>query len=188
MKLKTWLAIVALALLGSAGVRATPIVYSGTLALGLPVTGSTTGFSYFLDEGANVNFWRVFLTAGEVIGISATRLNQNLNPAFDFYSGITSADTSAFVDGTSWGGMTLLASLMDNVPAPSPGTGPGGDPLLSRFIVPSTGVYTVAVGGFLSSDDGSYPYRLEAAIVPTPGTVPLLLVGLLGLIFTRRQF
>jgi hypothetical protein len=185
MKLKTLLAIVALALLGSGGVRAAPIVYDGTLALGVPVTGSTTGFSYFLDDGANVNFWRVFLTAGEVVSISATRLNQNLNPAFDFYLGTTSADTSAFVDGTSWGGLTLLASVMDNVPAPAPGTGPGGDPFLSDFVARTTGFYTVAVGGFLSSDDGPYPYRIE--IVPTPGTVPLLLVGLVGLIFTRRR-
>jgi hypothetical protein len=185
MKLKTLLAIAALALLGSAGVRAAPIVYSGTLTLGVPAAGSTTGFSYFLDEGANVNFWKIFLTAGEVINISATRLNQNLNPAFDLYSGITSADTSEFVDGTSWGGMTLLDSAIDDVPPPSPGTGPGGDPLLSDFVAPTTGFYTVAVGGFLSSDDGLYPYRIEA--VPTPATVPLLLVGLFGLICTRRQ-
>lgn len=186
MKLKTLLAIVALALLGSAGVRAAPVVYDGTLGLGVPVAGSTTGFSYFLDEGANINFWEIALTKGEVISISATRLNQNLNPAFDFYSGITTADTSAFVDGTSWGGMTLLASAIDDVPPPSPGTGPGGDPFLYHFVVPTTGLYTVAVGGFLSSDDGFYPYRLQA--IPTPATVPLLLIGLLGLIWTRRQF
>jgi len=159
---------------------ASVLVLGGTLTLGAPVTGSVGGFSYFLDDGPNVDFWRILLNAGQSYSIRGTRLNNNLDPAFDLYFGVTTADVSQFVDQTSWGGLTLVASADDEVANP----GPGGDPLLT-FVAPSTGLYTVAIGGFGSTDAGQYPYSLAA--VPIPGTALLLVPGLVGLGFTRRR-
>lgn len=180
MKLKTLFAIAVLAAMGSTGARAAPVAYEGTLTLGAAVTGSVGGFSYFLDDGPNVDFWRILLNAGQSYSIRGTRLNNNLDPAFDLYFGVTTADTSEFIDQTSWGGLTLIASADDEVANP----GPGGDPLLT-FVAPSTGLYTVAIGGFNSTDAGQYPYSLAA--VPVPGTALLLLPGLIGLRLTRRR-
>lgn len=168
-------------------VNAAPIAYEGVLVPGVPDTGSVGGFSWFLETGAQVDFWRFSGVAGEVVTLSVNRLNGNLDPALSLYSGITSADTSLFSASGNWGGLTFIGSLDDEHPAfLTPG--PGGDPF-GTFVLSSSGNYTVAIGGSTSTDAGSYPYRVTltaVAPVPEPETWVTLALGLAVLGYLRR--
>ena len=187
MRIRTLLTSAALAA-ACATAWSAPVAYEGVLVPALPVSGSVGGFSWFLSEGSQVDYWHFNGTAGQTVTFTVNRLNGNLDPALSFYSGSTSADTSAFVAGANWGGLTFLASLDDEHPAfVTPG--PGGDPFGS-FVLPSTGAYTVVVGGSDSTDAGAYPYRLSVAVaapVPEPSVVAMFAVGLAGVGWLRRR-
>ena len=177
-----------LAAFGWSGVQAAPVTYEGTLTAGAPVTGSVGGFSWFLEQGAGVDFWRFSGNAGSQVTLQGLRLNANLDLALSLYAGTTTADTSLFRATSSWSGLTFLASADDEIARPSR----NGDPLLANFTLPSTGTFTVAIGGALSSDAGQYPYQLTlnpaaAAPVPAPATAWLVLLGLAGGIGLRRR-
>jgi len=168
---------------------AAPVAYEGVLVPSVPDTGSVGGFSWFLETGPLVDFWRFSGVAGQTLTFDVSRLTGNLDPALSFYSGITSADTSLFKASSSWGGLTFIGSLDDeHSPALTPG--PGGDPFGS-FVLPTTGNYTIAIGGFDSTDAGSYPYRvtLTTAVtaVPEPSTWAMFTLGLAGLGYLRRR-
>ena len=171
-------------------VGAAPVVYEGVLVPSVPDTGSVGGFSWFLEAGPLVDFWRFAGVAGQTVTFNVSRLNGNLDPALSFYSGITSADTSLFKASSSWGGLTFIGSLDDeHSPALTPG--PGGDPFGS-FVLPTTGNYTIAIGGYDSTDAGSYPYRVTlttsaVAAIPEPSTWAMFTLGLAGLGYLRRR-
>ena len=178
--------------LGAAAVvaSAAPIAYEGVLVPSVPETGSVGGFSWFLETAALVDFWRFAGVAGQTVTFNVNRLNGNLDPALSFYSGVTSADASLFRASSSWGGLTFIGSLDDERP-PALTPGPGGDPFGS-FVLPTTGNYTVAIGGFDSTDAGSYPYRVTmtataVAAVPEPSTWAMFTIGLAGLGYLRRR-
>lgn len=165
--------------------HAAEIVYSGDLSTSAaaPSTGTVGGFGWFLDDGARVNFWRVFATAGEQITLIGNRLSPNLDLALSVYQGTTTADASAFRSDASWGGMTYLLSLDDEA-APAVG-GAFGDPY-GVFTATVTGYYTVAIGGGSGSTDaGFYAYNLQA--VPEPSAAVLLALGLGGVLAARRR-
>jgi len=168
---------------------AAPVAYEGVLVPSVPVTGSVGGFSYFLETGASVDFWRFAGVAGQTVTFDVARLNGNLDPAMSFYSGTTTADTSLFRSSADWGGLTFLGSLDDEHP-PALSPGPDGDPFGS-FVLPGTGNYTVAIGGSDSTDAGSYPYRLTmtsaVAAVPEPSTWAMFTIGVAGLGYLRRR-
>ena len=168
---------------------AAPIVYEGVLVPSVPATGSVGGFGWFLETAGLVDFWRFAGVAGQTVTFDVARLNGNLDPALSFYSGTTSADTSLFRSGSSWGGLTFLGSL-DDEHSPALIPGPGGDPFGS-FVLPTTGNYTIAIGGFDSTDAGSYPYRVTlttaVAAVPEPSTWAMFSLGLAGLGYLRRR-
>jgi hypothetical protein len=168
---------------------AVPVAYKGVLVSSISDTGSVGGFSWFLETGGSVDFWRFAGAAGQTVTLNVSRLNGNLDPALSLYSGITSADTSLFSASGNWGGLTFLGSLDDEKPAALT-PGPNGDPFGS-FVLPSTGNYTVAIGGSESTDAGSYPYRvtLTAAVaaVPEPSTWAMLTFGMAGLGYLRRR-
>jgi hypothetical protein len=168
---------------------AAPVAYEGVLVPSVPDTGSVGGFSWFLETGSLVDFWRFAGVAGETMTLDVSRLNGNLDPALSFYSGVTSADTSLFSASGNWGGLTFIGSL-DDEHAAALTPGPGGDPFGS-FVLPSTGSYTVAIGGSNSTDAGSYPYRVTlttaVAAVPEPSTWAMFTIGLAGLGYLRRR-
>ena len=102
------------------------------------------------------------------------------------YLGATTADNSLFLHDSSFGGITFLGIGDDEV-APPGNRGPFGDPALV-IELPATGVYTIAIGGSDSDADpaGGLQYRLSVS-VPTPGTIPLFAIALVGLGWTLRR-
>jgi len=181
--------LVAALVLASAGAEAVPVAYEGVLVPAVPASGQVAGFSWFLDNGAGVDYWRFAGVAGQTVSFAVDRLNGNLDPALSFYAGITAADTSLFSAGSSWGGLTFIGSL-DDEKAAFLTPGPAGDPLGS-FVLASTGNYTVVVGGANSTDAGSYAYRLTmttaAAPIPEPSVWAMFGLGLAGLGVLRRR-
>ena len=173
----------------SAGASASAVVYEGVLVPSAAATGSVGGFSWFLNQGSGVDYWRFSGTAGQTVTFTVDRLNGNLDPALSFYSGVTSADTSLFNANGSWGGLTFIGSL-DDEHSPFLTPGPDGDPFGS-FVLASSGNYTVVVGGGDSTDGGPYPYRLTmtvaAAPIPEPSVWAMFASGLAGLGFLRRR-
>jgi hypothetical protein len=189
MKIRNLLLPLAMATAGLTAAQATPIAYEGVLVPGLLEDGSVGGFSWFLNEGAGVDFWQFSATAGTDVTLEVDRLNGNLDPALSLYQGTTSADVSTFDSANSFGGMTFIGSLDDENP---PFVGPGGftgDPF-GTFHIGTTGSYTVAVGGSDSTDPGNYPYQIElttVSAVPEPSPFMLMAAGLAGLAFLRRR-
>lgn len=162
--------------------QAQPVVYEGTLALGVPQTGSVPGFGWVDDVGAEVDFWRFNGAAGQRITLRADRTDLAFDPAFSLYSGITTADRSEFSALSNWGGLTFLDFADDEIAVPGEST---GDPLLAGFELPTTGGYTVAIGGYFSAADGPYGYTIT--LVPEPSAWLALIAGLGGLAYARRR-
>ena len=191
MKLRTLLVAMSAVAAGLTVANAAPIVYKGTLVSGTPATGNVGGFSWFLNEGTSVDFWQFSATAGTTVTLEVDRLNGNLDPALSFYRGTTTADTSSFVAGASFGGLTFIGNLDDEHPPFVGPTGFTGDPF-GTFTIGTTGVYTVAVGGADSTDPGVYPYRITMtatpiAAVPEPSTYLMMAVGVAGVGWLRRR-
>jgi hypothetical protein len=172
---------------GATVAAAVPVSYRGVLVPGVPLDGSVAGFSWFLDEGSGIDFWRFSANTGDRVTLRVDRLNGNLDPALSLYRGLTTADVSAFSSSANWGGLTFIGSL-DDEKAPFLTPGPGGDPS-GNFVLGSGGSFTVAVGGSNSTDAGMYPYRITLAVtpVPEPAMLTLFAVGLAGVAWRRRR-
>jgi hypothetical protein len=179
----------ALVMGGGERLEAAPITYEGTLTPGVTVSGTVSASGFINEDAAGTDFWRFFGTAGDVVTIRGDRTNDQLDLAFSLYFGETTADESEFLVFVDWGGLTFLAFADDEIPHP----GPWGDPLLENFLLPSTGVYTIAIGGFASgASTAPYTYDLvmtgaTPVAVPAPGALALIGVGLLGLGLVRRR-
>ena len=124
---------------------AAPIAYEGTLTSGVPGTGSAGGFELVPRDGANVDYWQLLGETGQTVTITVNRLNATLDPALGAVLRDDDGGHVAVLGESSWGGLTFIGSLDDEHPA-SLVPGPGGDPFGS-FVLPTTGNYTVAIGG-----------------------------------------
>jgi hypothetical protein len=65
--------------------------------------------------------------------------------------------------------------------------GPGGDPLLTDYLLPFSGFYTIAIGGFSSTGSGPFGYSMQVTAIPEPETVLLMSLGLAAVGLTRRH-
>ncbi len=172
-----------------AATHAAPVAYEGVLVSGVTSGGEVSGYGWFLDEGADVDYWSFSAQAGDVVTLSVDRLSGNLDPALSLYRGTTAADTNQFNSSGDWGGMSFVASLDDEKAAFLPPPLPSGDPY-GVFHVATAGSYTVVVGGSNSSDGLSYPYRIDLSVtpVPEPAVLGLFAAGLMALLpIVRRR-
>lgn len=182
MKVRTLASAVALMACAVSTAGAAEVVYAGDLTPAAQ-TGSAGGYSWFFDDGAAVEFWRLFATAGSTVTLRVDRLDADFDPALSLYRGVTTADTSEFLSYADWGGLSYIDYLDDENPA-AVSPGPAGDPFGS-FVAPVTGYYTVAVGGSLSVDEGPYAYSISA--VPEPHAALMLGLGLAAVSVLRRR-
>lgn len=175
-----------LTLMAATWAQSAAIHYEGAITPPVTtVTGSVGGFGYVREVASDVDFWSFAGIAGQQVSIQGTRLDAGLDPTLDLYFGVTTADDALFRPGQTWGGLQFLATSDDVV---DPASGPFGDPLLSFFRLPTTGNYTVAIGGSGSDAEGPYGYRLSVLAVPEPETWATMLmgIGLLGAWQRRR--
>jgi len=162
---------------------AVPIHYEGTITPNTSVSGSVGGFGFLDDDAADVDFWSFFGFANTRVTIRGARGAALLDPSLSLYFGTTTADAATFLHDASFGGLVYLISADDQIAVAN---GPFGDPLLASFLLPSTGFYTIAIGGSISGGNGPYPYTLGLA-VPVPPTLPLLVSGGAALGFGLRR-
>ena len=171
----------------SSAAHAVPVRYEGNLLPGTTVNGSVGGFSWADEIASQTDFWRFNGVAGDTVTISATRGATGLDPAFSLYFGTTTADEGGFLNDADWGGLQFLTFADDEIDHP----GPGGDPTLSGYVLPVTGGYTIALGGFQSTTGGAYSYSLSmiSQPIPEPAAAWLMLGGLLvvGRLANRRN-
>lgn len=125
-----------------------PIVYNGELCPGVVNSGVAVqqGFPFF----SYADFWYFSADAGDIITIEVDRVNCEMDPTMALYEGFGDDSTLVFVTWDDDG----------DLPACEPDCYSFDDPLLIDFILPSTGVYTVAVWDFFSCSSDPMAYNV----------------------------
>lgn len=167
---KNLVGISALAI-GSIGTAA-PIVYQGDL------TNVGTVQSTLQTDA----WWRFSASAGDIITVTARRLEAALDPAMYLFAGVAN-DSNL---------LSMLAFGDDEIAA----EGPYGDPMISDYAISQTGDYSIRVMSYFSGyagADNAYSYSVSlvnsnAANVTEPATMSILALSLLGFIGFRRKF
>lgn len=187
-----WIAMLALSLAPMAASAA--LEYSGSLNNGNVGFGSLSSQSGWLEsDGFNVDFWSFSGSAGETVSLFAW--SEATDIAFSLYTGEPELDPflNAFSNNSDWdefpfGSGQYLFEFVALSSAP-------GDETLLDFILPSSGLFTLAIGGevpgYLVEGEGPFAYSLQlvrqVAEVPLPGAGWLMLSGLAGLALVRRR-
>ncbi|PKA84545.1 pre-peptidase [Ulvibacter sp. MAR_2010_11] len=105
----------------------------------------------------DADFWYFNGNAGDVVSIQVDRVSCEMDPVFYLYEG--SGDTTS---------LTLIGSADDNNgQACAPACFSYADPLLSGFVLPSSGVYTIAVWDFIG---GACTSGLQAYSIVVSGS------------------
>ena len=171
--------------------HAANISYEGELPFFTTVSGQVSGSGLRTGDAAGTDFWFFRGNAGANLDfILGSRVDPGLDMEFALYKGFTSADQSEFrsPDDGGFGGLKLLAIADDEI---NVANGPFGDPLLMNFVLPTTGLYTLAVGGSFSDGMGPFGYGLTLAAspvpIPLPAAVWLFGAGALGVLGVRRK-
>lgn len=174
--MKQWIAAATLALASFSASSA--ILYEGALEDGVVQTGSLESESGWSESyGGWVDFWSFEGTAGEQVTLNAS--SDVTDVAFSLYTGTPDDFSQPFwFDNQGDWDLFSLVTVSSTI----------GDELLSNFVLPDTGTFTLALGGevapMLSSGDGPWAYNLEltrVADVSAPGSLALLALGLAGL-------
>jgi hypothetical protein len=155
------------------------------------VTGSVGARGWIDEQADETDFWSFAVgSEGTSLDIWAQRGDQSsgLDTAFSIYSGITTADESAFVNRSDFGGIIFSSSADDELS----NDGPFGDPALYNIAF-EEGIYTIAIGGFASNGEGPFSYNLSIgtpgtapSAVPLPGALLFFATGILGFMGARR--
>jgi hypothetical protein len=175
--------------MASAAVQASPITYQGTLISGVPVSGSVSGDGWGNEDASGIAFWRFSANAGDSVTIQANHsaATPGLDLVFSLYFGTTTADESEFISDAQFG--TAATGILQYLTFDDE-SGGNSDPLLTDYVLPFGGFYTIALGGFFG-DAGNYQLVstvTSAAAVPLPGTVLLVGAALLGLGWSRSKY
>ncbi len=160
------------------------VPYTGSLGFGDTVTDTvTSGSGWASGSVFETDFWSFTGAAGDEIAIEAAALTASFDAGLSLYLGLDSTQFLFFDNmGDAWGTVDYQAQAPDG--------------LLDAFILPETGEYTIAVGGNTAQPlvgEPPYGYELslslvdDAAEVPVPATLPLLLGGVVTMAGLRRS-
>lgn len=138
-----------------------PITYNGELCPGV-VNSGTAPVQTCCGLGT-AEFWYFSADAGDVVTIEVDRTNCDMDPVMVLYEG--------FGDDTA---LTFVASADDNdAPACTPACFSFADPILSGIVLPTTGVYTLAVWDFISGFCAVPPLTYDVVVT---GQNPCIIV------------
>lgn len=131
----------------------TPVTYS-QLCPGPPTYGTATEYS--VNSPQNWDYYSFEGLAGQEVTISAFRIECDNELAMSLFFGTTN-NTNGVSFNSGGPNMTFLAFQDDDVPS----CGCAMDPLLSGFILPNSGTYTLAVFNFGSCGNPMLDYGVS---------------------------
>jgi opacity protein-like surface antigen len=162
-------------------------LYAGDITTSGNYSGAVTRNDAWVQEnpvsGDEVSFWRFSGIAGQRFSVTVTStLNgvDTLDAAISLYSGSLASEFELIVPGFDNDGNFADLTFLGSTPIFGSA---GNDAFLLDFLLPASGIYTLAVGGesFLNLAD-SYGYRMQVVNeVPVPAAVWLFGSGLMGL-------
>lgn len=165
-------------------------VLSGDVTGGGSVTSSVTSSDAWIQsnaiDGDQVNFWSFTANAGDVLSIVVQ--SSAIEFGVSVYQGLVEAAELSPI----FGGFSNFGDFGDNlfVAGTNPVTGAIGTSLLN-LVLPTSGVYTIAVGGESGFPlAGIFAYNMNVTVTPVPLPAAFWLLGsaLAGLgVFRRRR-